>query len=292
MTTRRLAAILAADVVGFSSMKEQEGAVRAAVGALLSSDMRMTRERSEARHGFTVSRSSIRGRVFIPKYYDPTIAQEMAGYAASSGAPWITIAQLVADGLLSVWTGVEVGKMAYGTGNIPFIRTTDIAELEVKADPRQGVSREVYSRYERKAALEPGDVVLIRDGTYLVGSSALAAESDTPALVCGGIYRLRSRDPDRLSPGTLLGLLNLPVVRRQMGSKQSTRDVIDTLGKRLFEVQVPDPRSEAARRLGASLTLRMGEKAKLRAQIGTTVQSIEPLVPRKAQNRPGWSMRG
>ena len=74
--------------------------------------------------------------------------------------------------------------------------------------------------------------------------------------------------------------------------KQFTRDVIDTLGKRLFEVRIPDPASTFATALGRKLAVQMAEKGSLRARIVEIVSSIEPVVPPKSRNRPGWSMRG
>ena len=41
----------------------------------------------------------------------------------------------------------------------------------------------------------------------------------------------------------LLGLLNSYIVKRQLRTKQFTRDVIDTIGKRLSEVVLPIPKS-------------------------------------------------
>lgn len=271
---------------------EGQTRVRAAVSALLVSDMRMTRERSKTRLGFSVARSAISRRILIPKYYDPSLQQGLSAEMQRTGAPWVTIGQLVGDGLLGLATGVEVGKMAYGTGTIPFIRTTDIAELEVKADPRQGVSRAIYDQHKLRGAVAAGDVLLVRDGTYLVGSSALVTSDDTPALICGGLYRLRSFNTDKLAPATLLGLLNLRLVRYQMRSKQFTRDVIDTLGRRLLEVMIPEPTSAFASNLGRDLDVLMAEKGKTRARIVATIASVEPAVPARSRSRPGWSMRG
>lgn len=271
---------------------EGQTASRKKVRDILSSDLRMTRERAEARHGFTVPRASLSGRTMIPKYYDPALAAALKDAQDKADAPWVSIGQLVKAGLLAAKTGVEVGKMAYGTGIIPFIRTTDIAELEVKADPRQGISQEIYDAYASKASLAEGDVILIRDGTYLVGSSALVSAKDAPSLICGGIYRLRSGDHGELDPATLLGLLNMPLVRWQMRARQFTRDVIDTLGHRLMEVLVPDPSSQFAKDLGAELAKQMAAKVVFRGQIVSIVQSIEPKVPSRSRTRPGWSMRG
>lgn len=271
---------------------EGQGHARREVSSLLGSDMRMTRERAVARHGFSVPRLMLSKRVLIPKYYDPTLRADLDAEEARLGTRWLPLGELVNSGVVRAETGVEVGKMAYGTGTIPFLRTTDIAELEIKADPRQGVSRAIYDEHAARAAVAEGDVLLVRDGTYLVGSSALAGADDAPALACGGIYRLRSQDRATLSPAKLLGLLNLPLVRRQMRSKQFTRDVIDTLGKRLLQVRVPDPGSPFAASIGAGMEAQMLAKAGLRRRLAETVRSLEPAPPAASRGRPGWSMRG
>lgn len=270
---------------------EGQGRARRGVAALLGSNMRMTRERAVARHGFSVPRAELAKGVLIPKFYDPILRADLREEEMRTGVRWLPISELIAAGQLSAETGVEVGKMAYGTGSIPFLRTTDIADLEIKAEPRQGVSSEIYDEHARRAAVAEGDVLLVRDGTYLVGSSALVGADAAPALICGGIYRLRSRSKAVLSPSKLLGLLNLPLVRRQMRSKQFTRDVIDTLGKRLMEVQLPDPSSPFANRIAAGMDGLMSEKARLRSRLSTTVQSLEPQAPEASKGRPGWSMR-
>jgi len=130
--------------------------LREATKVVAKSDLRMTRERAEARHGFTVNRSRIKNRIFIPKYYDPELEKDLEE-ANSETNPWVTIQELVSDDLLSITTGVEVGKLAYGTGNIPFIRTSDIAEWEVKRDVKQGISEAIYDQYREKAAVAEGD---------------------------------------------------------------------------------------------------------------------------------------
>jgi restriction endonuclease S subunit len=73
-------------------------------------------------------------------------------------------------------------------------------------------------------------------------------EDDTKILYCGGMYKLRVKDKKKLDPYLLLALLNTPIVRRQMRAKQFTRDIIDTLGKRLFEVVLPIPKDAKIRK--------------------------------------------
>jgi hypothetical protein len=64
------------------------------------------------------------------------------------------------------------------------------------------------------------------------------------------------------------------------------------LGKRFFEVKIPDPSSSYAVELGSKLKPQMSAKNSLRFKIGQTIRSMEPTVPEQILNRPGWSMRG
>jgi hypothetical protein len=124
-----------------------------------------------------------------------------------------------------------------------------------------------------------------------VGSSALVAESDLPALFCGGIFRLRVKDKSKGNPYALLAFLNLPIVRRQMRARQFTRDVIDTLGYRLYEVKIPPIDSEAAAAIAKSVEEVVSRKAKTRLSMRRVVQEVEPKIPAISAGRPGWSMR-
>jgi type I restriction enzyme M protein len=55
-------------------------------------------------------------------------------------------------------TGIEIGKMAYGTGQIPFIRTSDLSNWEIKADFKHGVSEDVYQEVKQGCDVAPGDI--------------------------------------------------------------------------------------------------------------------------------------
>jgi hypothetical protein len=88
---------------------------------------------------------SIRESIYIPKYYDPELAERQS--ALSGTHTCRTIGELLNEGLLTAETGHEIGKAAYGTGDIPFVRTSDISNWEIKSAPKQGVSQEIYEEY-------------------------------------------------------------------------------------------------------------------------------------------------
>ncbi len=183
--------------------------------------------------------------IFIPKYYDPTIGGDLDSLAGTCDL--ITIAELVEEGVLSLSSGDEPGKMAYDTGTIPFVRTSDFANWEIKHDPKQGVSERIYNTYAAKEDVRPEDILLVRDGTYLIGSTCIITPEESKMLYCGGLIKIRSLDQERISSFLLLAVLNSYIVKRQIRSKQFTRDVIDTLGNRFPEVVLPIPRDKALR---------------------------------------------
>jgi type I restriction enzyme M protein len=227
------------------------------------------------RIGFIHRISGITNNIFIAKYYDPQIEESLK--RISKTHELITLGDLVKNKVLSWDTGIEIGKMAYGTGPIPFIRTSDISNWELKGDPKQNISEEIFE--ENKQDVQAEDIFVVRDGTYLVGTSCILTEHDTRILYCGGIYKLRVIDKKKLDPYLLLALLNAPIVRRQMRAKQFTRDIIDTLGKRIFEVALPIPKNAETLRQIAEETRRIIEtRVNLRnraKEIALEVEGIE-----------------
>lgn len=194
---------------------------------------------------FWHSSSEIQDRILLPKYYDPELKKEIE--KLESTCRCVSVNELVEDGILSIDTGDEIGKMAYGTGEIPFFRTSDFANWEIKHDPKQGISESIFNQYRDGQDLKPNDLLIVRDGTYLVGSSCIISSADAKGLYCGGLIKIRSLDIMYLDPYLLLAILNSYVVKRQIRTKQFTRDVIDTLGQRLREVILPIPKSSDLR---------------------------------------------
>ncbi len=201
--------------------------------------LRKKTDRTDHR-GFLLRSDQIKNKILVPKYYDP----ELDGYllSLSKTHDLLAIKSLFESKALSIETGIEIGKMAYGTGSIPFVRTSDLSNWEIKADFKHGVSQAIYEELKGRVDVCAGDVLVVRDGTYLIGTTAIITQSDVPMLFQSHIYRLRVLDLDRIDPWLLFACLNTPVVKRQIRAKQFTQDIIDTLGKRILEVVLPIPK--------------------------------------------------
>lgn len=223
---------------------------------------------------FRTQGSDIIHDVLVPRYYDPTIDEDLDELAVACDL--VTIGELMSRGDVSLGTGDEVGKLAYGGGSVPFVRTSDLGSWELKTDPKQTVSEETYAGLAGKQSVKSGDILVVRDGTYLVGTSAMVWDADVPLLISGGILRVRVNETPTVNPFLLFALLNSGVVKRQMRAKQFTRDVIDTLGRRFEEVVLPLPRSADVRSaLSALVRDLLSERAELRESTSQLGEQVE-----------------
>ncbi len=196
--------------------------------------------------GFTVNKADVRENVLCPRYYDPKITSELESLEQTHTLH--AFRDLLNQGILSLATGDELGKLAYGTGTIPFIRTSDISNWELKADPKHGIARKIYESLCRKQDIRAGDLLMVKDGTYLIGTCAIISEADVEILYQSHLYKIRVQDNNLgIDPYLLLAVLSSPIVQRQVKAKQFTQDIIDSLGERIQELILPIPKSEEHR---------------------------------------------
>jgi type I restriction enzyme M protein len=197
--------------------------------------------------GFTVDKDKILGGVLCPRYYDPQAKEELYGLEKTHSL--LMFSDLVNKGVFKITTGNEVGKLSYGTGTIPFIRTSDISNWELKADPKHGVSDDIYNGLKKKQDVQPGDIFMVKDGTYLIGTCAIVSEVDKKILYQSHLYKIRvNENRYGLDSYLLLAILSSTVVQKQIRSKQFTQDIIDSLGERINELILPIPKSKDSRK--------------------------------------------
>ncbi len=196
--------------------------------------------------GFIVNAPDLRNLVLAPKYYDPEALAPTMRLKRTHDL--LTLGDLIASGQVALSTGDEVGTNAYGTGDIPFVRTSDISSWEVKIDPKHLVSTEVYEKYATKQDVREGDLLMVRDGTYLIGTPAYITAHDTRIVYQSHLYKLRITADDRLNRFLLLAILSSAPVRAQIRSLSFTQDIINSLGNRIREVILPVPKEVRQRR--------------------------------------------
>ena len=201
-------------------------------------------KKKEKQHkiGYWVSKTDIKNNILAPRYYDPSV--QAALKKLSKTHDLVSMQELIDKDFISISTGHEPGKLAYGTGDIPFVRTSDISNWEIKIDPKHCVSEEIYEQYSSKQDVRAGDIFMVRDGTYLIGSCAFVSKYDEKIIYQSHLLKFRCSKPDELSPFLLLALLSSDPVQAQIKAKRFTQDIIDSIGNRIKEVVLPIPKSD------------------------------------------------
>lgn len=197
-------------------------------------------------NGYLVEYQDLVDNVLAPRYYNPEVGSTLD--TLKDTHELTTIGDLVKNKVLEITRGDEIGGMNYGSGNIPFVRTSDISNWEVKIDPKQGVSEEVYSQYMSKQDVQENDLLMVKDGTYLIGTCAIITKYDRKILYQSHIYKIRVIDKDKLSPFLLLAILSSDPVQQQIKSKRFTQDIIDSLGNRINELVLPITKDKKTQR--------------------------------------------
>ena len=195
--------------------------------------------------GYFVTQEAIQDTVLAPRYYDPE--PQMLLDKLTTTHDLVSIQDLVDQGVLAFSTGDEVGKLSYGGGTVPFVRTSDISNWEIKIDPKHGVAEEDYERLRERQDVKEGDLLMVRDGTYLIGSCAYVSKYDRKMVYQSHIYKIRVRNPEVISPYLLLAILSSEPVRQQIKAKRFTQDIIDSIGRRVFELVLPIPKDQSKR---------------------------------------------
>lgn len=222
---------------------------------------------------YKMNSRGIRNQIFIPKYYDPNLKRQIIDLSPTHDL--LIVGDLLDDGILSAQTGHEIGKMAYGTGNIPFVRTSDITNWEIKTIPKQGISEEIYKQYAEKEDVQPGDILLVRDGTYLIGTNCIITQMDIPMVYQSHILKFRVNEKSTLNPYLLFLAFNNSLVQRQIKNMQFTADIIDTLGSRYREIILPIPKSETHKN---ALIEQMTEALETRMKYKAAVKQMPLLI--------------
>ena len=194
--------------------------------------------------GFVIKLSDIKDSILIPNYYDPEIEKKLKAMEGSGRYVLTSIRELVEKGLLSIKRGHEVGSQYYGMGDIPFVRTSDIVNWEIKIDPIKCIPEEIYEEYKKSQDIQENDILLVTDGTFLIGRTAIVTSLDKKIVIQSHIRRFRCLKPQQLHPYLQLYLFNTDIVQQQIKAKTFVQATISTLGNRIYEIILPIPKDK------------------------------------------------
>ena len=190
-------------------------------------------------NGFVINFSEVRNNIFIPDYYDPELKKKLMDMNFSNDYSIKSIGELVTEKVISTRRGNEIGSQFYGNGDIPFIRTSDIVNWELKIDPTKCVPEDVYKKYKKNQDIKANDILFVKDGTFLIGRSAIVSKSNERIIIQSHLIKIRVHENDLINPFYFLYLLNLPIVQQQIKRYTFIQGTLSTIGERFFEIKLP-----------------------------------------------------
>lgn len=190
--------------------------------------------------GFVISSEDIENYVLAPRAYTYKVMSE--SQFAPNAHILKKIGELIEEGVIQVSTGDEVGKLSYGTGSIPFVRTSDISNWEIKSDPKHLLSDTIYEQLASKQDVREGDILMVKDGSYLIGTCAMISKYDTRIVYQSHLYKIRvMKNEYGIDNYFLLAALSSEYLKKQIMSKTFSQDIINSLGDRLKDLIIPVP---------------------------------------------------
>lgn len=180
-----------------------------------------------------------------PRYYDKSPLKELEKEAERLGAELVSIREMINKGFLRIRKGHEVGAESYGTGDIPFVRTSDISNYEISIDPTRSVSDEIYEKVRDLEQLAPNDILMVADGRYRIGRTAILHEHNYICVVQSHVKIITVTPKSPIDAVELLYILNLPMIQHQIRNLVFIQSTLGSLGSRLNEIMIPLPKKTA-----------------------------------------------
>ena len=195
--------------------------------------------KEESHLGFIIPENEIAENIYIPESYKPEVKEKINKYKNSKEYELVKLGDLVEQGIVQIKRGNEIGSQYYGTGDIPFIRTTDIVNWEIKMDTVKSISEDVYQKYRRQQDIRENDILFVNDGTFLIGRCSMITKNDVRAVIQSHLRKIRVVKANELNPFYLFYLLNTKIVQQQVEMKTFTQATLSTLGNRIMELYLP-----------------------------------------------------
>lgn len=190
------------------------------------------------KHVFNVPWNDVQKDVLVPRFYrsfNPVMPDGFHGLPLKS---------FIDDGIVGAWHGHGSPKSEEkGRGDIPYIRVNDIVNWEMYRNPTSGIQISEYQRIIRKKRKpEVEDIILVRRGSYRIGTVAMASPWDNEVLLTSELLTLRILDKNGgMNAYYLLAALSSKAVQDQMPNLVFVDTTLPTLGDRWQNLIIPIP---------------------------------------------------
>jgi type I restriction enzyme M protein len=183
----------------------------------------------------------------VPVYFDKRPGRELDALMAlpeMSGLTGRTIGELTASGSLLVTTGHGSPAADLRTGNVPYIKVSDLRAGQININPTNRVSEVVARRFWRgeQSGLRAYDLITPLRTSKNIGEFAVLMPGQEQIVLTREVLILRAADDAPFDNFYLLWAMTLKAVRRQWDRIVFMQTNREDAGSRYNEIRIPEPR--------------------------------------------------
>ena len=193
---------------------------------------------------FTVSADMVFSKeVIVPAYFDTRFNRPIEDAVSELGVSGISLGELIDNGTLTVRQGHGSPGNDQRSGEVPYIKVSDIRALRMNVNPTNLVPRKVAESFWRGATsgLKAWDVLTPNRASSNIGEFAIIMPGEEQVVLTKEMFVFRVKDATKWSPFYLFWALCLKAVREQWRRITLMQTNREDCGDRYREIILPDP---------------------------------------------------
>jgi type I restriction enzyme M protein len=184
--------------------------------------------------------------IAVPVYFDERALQELDALMAlpeMSGFTSKTIGELTADRMLEIMNGHGSPSADFRTGQVPYIKVSDIRAGQININPTNRVPEVVAERFWKKenSGLRAYDLITPIRTSKNIGEFVVLMPGQERVVLTKEVLVLRAADDAPFDNFYLLWAMTLKAVRRQWDRIVFMQTNREDVGRRYNEIRIPVP---------------------------------------------------
>ena len=184
-------------------------------------------------------------KVIVPTYYDHRHNDCIRRFLDDNCVEGITVGELIESHLIDERRGHGSPSNDQRTGDIPYVKVSDIRGLRINVNPTNLVSQPVAERHWRaeSSGLKAWDLITPNRASSNIGEFAILIPGEERIVITKEVFVFRSNDKEIYDAFYLLWAFSLKAVRnqwRRIALMQTNREDCGTRYKEIVLPKAPD----------------------------------------------------
>lgn len=193
---------------------------------------------------FIVNAADIKHSVYVPRYYWNKRIEKLKEEAKKKNLKFVLVKDLIDKGIIGDFPGHGSPDGKYkGKGLIPYVRVADIVNWDIYRNPTSLIPEHVYKKVKANGVdLQEKDVLLVRRGSYRIGSVAMLSKFDTKVLLTRELHVFRILNENNeygIDAFYLLYLFSHELTQKQLFNKVMIDTTLPNIARRWEELYLP-----------------------------------------------------